>query len=171
MPVLHGYCPYFVPYLFIDHMPLRIGEIIPDFKAFNQFGTEISSSDLKGKNTVLFFYPKDDTYMCTKEACSFRDANDEFLRHEIQVFGISADSINQHADFAQKHGLNYMLLSDEKNHIRNLFGVPRGLMGLLPGRVTYCFDEQGILLSLIEASLSAEYHVQEALKTYKITKS
>ena len=152
-------------------MPLRIGEIIPDFKAFNQFGTEISSSDLKGKNTVLFFYPKDDTYMCTKEACSFRDANDEFLRNEIQVFGISADGIGQHAAFAQKHGLNYMLLSDEKNHIRNLFGVPRGLMGLLPGRVTYCFDPNGKLLSIIEANLSAEYHVEEALKVFQKTNS
>ena len=150
-------------------MPLRIGDIIPEFKTINQFGEAISSSDLKGKNTILFFYPKDDTYMCTREVCSFRDANEDFLNNGIQVFGISADGIYQHATFAKKHALNYMLLSDEKNHIRNLFGVPRGLMGLLPGRVTYCFDEHGKLLTMIEASLNAEYHVQEALKAYNIT--
>ncbi|MBM4150687.1 MAG: peroxiredoxin [Ignavibacteria bacterium] len=152
-------------------MAITIGDCIPDFKGYNQFGAEISTSDIKGKNTVLFFYPKDDTYMCTREACSFRDANEDFLLHGIQVIGISADSIAQHAAFTKKHGLNYMLLSDENNFIRTLFGVPRGMMGLLPGRVTYCFDEHGKLLSIIEASLSAEYHVQEALKVYKVIKS
>ena len=149
-------------------MSLNIGDPMPDFIARNQYGDKIASGELKGKNTVLFFYPKDDTYVCTKEACSFRDANQEFLNHGIQVLGISGDSIDDHAAFSRKYSLNYMLLSDEQNHIRDLFGVPRSFMGFLPGRVTYCFDQRGILLSIINASLGSDYHVQEALKTYGI---
>jgi peroxiredoxin Q/BCP len=149
-------------------MSLKIGDPMPDFIARNQYGDKIASGEFKGKNTVLFFYPKDDTYVCTKEACSFRDANQEFLNHGIQVLGISGDSIDDHAAFSRKYALNYMLLSDEQSHIRDLFGVPRSFMGLLPGRVTYCFDHRGILLSVINASLESDYHVQEALKTYGI---
>ena len=149
-------------------MSLKVGDPMPDFVAQNQYGEKVASGELKGKNIVLFFYPKDDTYVCTKEACSFRDANQNFLKHGIQVLGISSDSIEDHAAFSRKHTLNYMLLSDENNQIRDLFGVPRSFMGLLPGRVTYCFDQQGILLSIINASLGSDYHVREALKTYGI---
>ena len=168
MPVLHGYCPYFVPFLFIDHMPLRIGDIIPDFKAFNQFGTEISSSDLKGKNTVLFFYPKDDTYLCTKEACSFRDHYQEFTKHNIHVIGISSDSIDSHQSFIKKNSLPYPLLSDESNKVREIMGVPHSLFGLLPGRVTFCIDEHGIIKYIFNSSFSADNHVQEALRAFDI---
>lgn len=147
-------------------MALKIGDCIPKFSALNEKGEMIHSQDLLGRPFVLFFYPKDDTYLCTKEACSFRDANDDFLKAGIQVIGISGDSVEDHAAFSKKHHLKYSLLSDAGNQIRDEFGVPRGLFGLLPGRVTYCCDEAGIILSIINSSISADIHVQEAMKVY-----
>jgi peroxiredoxin Q/BCP len=147
-------------------MAIRIGDRMPEFSALNEKGELVYSKELSSTPCIIFFYPKDDTYLCTKEACSFRDANEEFLKAGIQVFGISADSVEEHAKFSKKHMLKYPLLSDTNNTIRTIFGVPKGLFGLLPGRVTYCFDAQGKVLSIINSSLSAEKHVQEALQVY-----
>jgi peroxiredoxin Q/BCP len=147
-------------------MAIRIGDRMPEFSALNEKGELIHSKELSSTPCIIFFYPKDDTYLCTKEACSFRDANEEFLKAGIQVFGISADSVEEHAKFSKKHMLKYPLLSDTDNTIRTIFGVPKGLLGLLPGRVTYCFDAQGKVLSIINSSFSAEKHVQEALQVY-----
>ena len=147
-------------------MALKIGDLIPEFSALNEKGDMMQSHQILGKPFILFFYPKDDTYLCTKEACSFRDANEDFLKAGIQVIGISGDSVEDHAAFAKKHHLQYPLLSDSGNKIRDAFGVPRGLFGLLPGRVTYCCDADGKILSIINSSISADIHVQEALKVY-----
>lgn len=147
-------------------MAIRIGDPIPKFSALNEAGEIFHSSTLSGKPCIIFFYPKDDTYLCTKEACSFRDSNKDFLQKGISVIGISADSVEDHQRFIQKHTLQYSLLSDPNNHIREVFGVPKGLLGLLPGRVTYCFDANGKAIAIINASLSADKHVQEALKVF-----
>lgn len=147
-------------------MALHIGDRIPEFSALNEKGEKVNSRDLLGKPFILFFYPKDDTYLCTKEACSFRDANEDFLKAGIQVIGISGDSVEEHAAFSKKHQLKYPLLSDAGNTIREAFGVPRGLLGLLPGRVTYCCDADGKILSIINSSISADIHIHEALKVY-----
>lgn len=147
-------------------MGLNIGDRIPEFSALNEKGELIHSHELLGRPFILFFYPKDDTYLCTKEVCSFRDANEDFLKAGIQVIGISGDSVDDHAAFSKKHQLKYPLLSDAGNTIREAFGVPRGLLGLLPGRVTYCCDSDGTILSIINSSISADIHVHEALKVY-----
>ena len=147
-------------------MALHIGDRMPEFSALNEKGERVYSKELSSMPCIIFFYPKDDTYLCTKEACSFRDANEEFLKAGIQVIGISADSVEEHAQFAKKHMLKYSLLSDTENDIRTIFGVPKGLFGLFPGRVTYCFDAQGKVLLIINSSFSAEKHVQDALKVY-----
>jgi peroxiredoxin Q/BCP len=147
-------------------MAIQIGDRMPEFSALNERGEKVNSTEFLNKPCIIFFYPKDNTYLCTKEVCSFRDANEAFLQAGIRVIGISSDSVEEHAQFAQRHALKYALLSDYDNQIRNKFGVPKGLFGLLPGRVTYCFDEKGILLSIINSSFSAEKHVQEALKAY-----
>ena len=147
-------------------MALHIGDRMPEFSALNEKGERVYSKELSSMPCIIFFYPKDDTYLCIKEACSFRDANEEFLKAGIQVIGISADSVEEHAQFAKKHMLKYSLLSDTENDIRTIFGVPKGLFGLLPGRVTYCFDAQGKVLLIINSSFSAEKHVQDALKVY-----
>jgi len=147
-------------------MPIRIGDRMPEFSALNEKGEQVCSKELSSTPCIIFFYPKDDTYLCTKEACSFRDSNEEFLKAGIQVIGISADSVEEHAKFSKKHMLKYPLLSDTDNTIRSIFGVPKGLFGLLPGRVTYCFDAHGKVLSIINSSFSAEKHIQEALQVY-----
>ena len=90
-------------------MALKIGDLIPEFSALNEKGEMMQSHQILGKPFILFFYPKDDTYLCTNEACSFRDANEDFLKAGIQVIGISGDSVEDHAAFAKKHHLQYPL--------------------------------------------------------------
>ena len=149
-------------------MNIRIGMTIPEFSLQNQSGEWVHSSSFYGKKTVLFFYPKDDTYLCTKEACSFRDHYQEFTKHNIHVIGISSDSIDSHQSFIKKNSLPYPLLSDESNKVREIMGVPHSLFGLLPGRVTFCIDEKGIIKYIFNSSFSADNHVQEALRAFDI---
>ena len=117
---------------------------------------------------VVFFYPKDETAVCTKEACSFRDANAEFAQAGAQVFGISGDSVASHKSFAKNHRLQYRLLADETNHVRDdVFGVPRGLLGLTAGRVTYVLDKEGIIRMRHQGTLESTQHVEKALAIVK----
>lgn len=142
----------------------EINSIIPDFTAKDQDGNEFKLSDNLGKkNLVIYFYPKDDTPGCTKEACSFRDQFEVFNQANAMIIGISAQSVESHKNFALKHRLNYTLLADEKNEIRKLFGVPSDLFGLLPGRVTYIADKTGKVVHIFNSQMQAEKHVQEAL--------
>lgn len=149
-------------------MNIRIGMTIPEFSLQNQSGEWVHSSSFYGKKTVLFFYPKDDTYLCTKEACSFRDHYQEFTKHNIHVIGISSDSIDSHQSFIKKNSLPYPLLSDESNKVREIMGIPHSLFGLLPGRVTFCIDEKGIIKYIFNSLFSADNHVHEALRVFDI---
>ncbi|MBW6536579.1 MAG: peroxiredoxin [Mariniphaga sp.] len=147
---------------------IKEGDAIPDFKLKNQLGKLVNISDYIGKkNLVLFFYPKDDTPGCTREACSFRDHYEAFLEAGAEVFGISGQSVESHKNFAQKHNLKYNLLSDEGNKIRKLFGVPTNLFGLLPGRVTYVVDKTGKVKYIFNSQIQVEKHVEAALKVLK----
>jgi len=114
---------------------------------------------------VLFFYPKDDTPECTKEACAFRDGYEEFSKLDAEVVGISSDSVESHRSFAKKHGLPFTLLSDEGGKVRKLYGVPNTL-GLFPGRVTYVIDEQGVIRHVFSSQLGTKRHLEEALKIF-----
>lgn len=144
------------------------GDTIPDFKLKNQKDEVVNLSEYIGKkNLVLFFYPKDDTPGCTREACSFRDHYEAFLDAAAEVIGISGQSVESHKNFAQKHNLKYQLLSDEGNKIRKLFGVPTNLFGLLPGRVTYVADKTGKVIYIFNSQTQVEKHVEEALKVLK----
>lgn len=144
------------------------GSKVPLFTLKDQHGKEINISDYIGKkNLVIYFYPKDDTPGCTKEACSFRDQFEAFESADAMVIGISAQSVESHLKFAQKHRLNYTLLSDEQNVARKLFDVPTNLLGLLPGRVTYVVDKKGIVVYTFNSQLRAEKHVEEALRILK----
>jgi peroxiredoxin Q/BCP len=100
---------------------LNEGDKAPNFKGLDQNAKEVSLSDFSGKKLILYFYPKDDTPGCTKEACTFRDRYDEFLANDCQVVGISSDSVDSHNQFANKHGFNYLLLADtdkkSENHL------------------------------------------------------
>ena len=143
---------------------MNLTNILPDFKLLNQDNKMVSSADLIGKSAlVIYFYPKDDTPGCTAEACAFRDQFEAFTDAGALVFGISADSVESHKLFAEKYRLSFDLLSDPSNKIRQQFGVPRSMFGLLPGRVTYIFNKQGELIHQFNSQLNAKKHIIEAL--------
>lgn len=147
---------------------IQIGDKCPNFSLPNQSGEEITLSDYLGKRKlVLFFYPKDDTPGCTKEACEFRDRYSEFLDLGCVVFGISSDSESSHIGFIQKHSLPYSLLADKEKTVRKLFGVPGNLFGLIPGRVTYIIDENGIVIGIFNSQLDPIGHIDAAINLLK----
>lgn len=142
---------------------LGVGDLAPDFRLPSQTGEQISLADFLGRQAVvLFFYPKDETAVCTKEACSFRDAYEDFVQAGAVVMGVSADPVESHRAFATGHRLPFVLLSDADGSLRKAFGVPKTL-GLLPGRVTYVIDQQGVVRHVFSAPFSADRHVAEAL--------
>jgi peroxiredoxin Q/BCP len=102
---------------------LAVGDQAPDFTLPSSTGKSVKLSDLKGKNVVLYFYPKDDTPGCTKEACTFRDNLPRFGELDAVVLGVSKDSLDSHAGFIKKYGLNFTLLSDEDLTVNNLYGT------------------------------------------------
>lgn len=123
--------------------------------------------DFLGKKpVVLYFYPKDDTPGCTKEACAFRDEYEVFGKLDAEVIGISSDSVESHKSFAANHDLPFTLLSDEGGKVRKLYGVPN-TFGLFPGRVTYVIDREGLVRHIFSSQIEAERHVVEALEALK----
>ena len=108
---------------------------------------------------MIFFYPKDDSPGCTREACYFRDLYEVFKEADAIVIGISGQSVESHRKFADKYRLTYTLLSDKGNKIRKLFGVPGDILGLLPGRVTFVTDRNGKIVHIFNSQFQAERHV------------
>ena len=144
---------------------MKIGDACPSFELNNQSGELIKSSTFLGKQkVVIFFYPKDETPGCTKEACTFRDRYEDFLELGCQVIGISSDSVDSHAQFANRFGFQFTLLADPEKIVRKAFNVPGNLFGLLPGRVTYIIDSTGIVRGIFNSQLNPVGHVNEALK-------
>ncbi len=151
---------------------IQIGDDCPVFKLKNQFGEEFHLANLLGNKTlVIYFYPKDDTPGCTKEACSFRDRFEEFKDLGCEVIGISSDSEQKHSEFAQKHRLPFILLSDEQKSVRKQFGVPGNLFGLIPGRVTYIIGKDKKVKGIFNSLLNPEGHIQHALELVKNLKN
>ncbi|MGB3532943.1 MAG: peroxiredoxin [Microcoleaceae cyanobacterium] len=146
-------------------MTVKVGDIAPDFMLPSQTGDLVSLSDFRGKKAVvLYFYPKDDTPGCTKEACAFRDRYEVFTEAGAEVMGVSGDSSESHQQFATKYNLPFILLSDNGNDLRKRYGVPSTLW-VLPGRVTYVIDTEGIVQHIFDSMLEFDRHVEEALKT------
>lgn len=143
---------------------LKVGDRAPDFSATTQDDSTIRLSDFVGeRGLVLFFYPKDGTPVCTKEACSFRDSYEQFVEAGAEVVGVSGDSAQSHQAFAEQHRLSFPLISDSDGALRKAFGVPTTL-GLFPGRVTYVIDKEGFVRLIFSAQFAADEHVQLALK-------
>jgi peroxiredoxin Q/BCP len=146
---------------------IEVGGLAPDFTLPDQSGQPVSLSDFKGrKAVVLYFYPKDFTGGCTAEACAFRDSYEVFKEAGAEVIGVSSDSTDSHQGFAAKHRLPFVLLSDSGGKLRKQYGVPATL-GLLPGRVTYVIDKEGVVRHIFNSQLAATRHVEEALKILK----
>jgi thioredoxin-dependent peroxiredoxin len=145
-------------------MAIQVGDRIPSFTLPNQKGEQVNIDALIGKkNLVIYFYPKDETAGCTAEACSFRDNYEAFEELGCEVIGISGDSIQAHEKFAASHRLNFTLLADTEKKVRKQFGVPANLFGLLPGRVTYIADREGIVRSVHNSQLNPKSHIGNAL--------
>lgn len=165
------YIILFIIYLNTNTMKVVEGSKVPTFELKNQYGELFTLDSVIGKkNLVIYFYPKDDTPGCTKEACSFRDQFAVFADADAMIIGISAQSVESHLAFAEKHRLNYLLLSDTDNKVRNLFGVPSNLFGLIPGRVTYIVDKKGEVVYIFNSQMNAEKHVDEALRILQAMK-
>ncbi|MBD2483643.1 MULTISPECIES: peroxiredoxin [Planktothrix] len=148
-------------------MAVKVGDMAPDFTLTSQTGESVSLKDFQGKKSVvLYFYPKDDTPGCTAEACGFRDSYQVFKDAGAEVIGISSDSTQSHQQFVKKYNLPFILLSDTGNKVRQLYGVPAALW-ILPGRVTYIIDKDGVVRHLFDSMLEFQRHVEEALTTLK----
>lgn len=144
---------------------VKIGDKVPLFSLLDQNGALFYVKDHIGKNSmVIYFYPKDDTPGCTKEACKFRDNYSEFENLKVKIIGISADDVESHKNFAKKYKLPFTLLADTDNKVRALFGVKNNVFGLIPGRTTYVINENGVVVHMYENMFKAENHVDEALK-------
>lgn len=148
-------------------MTLSVGDKAPEFSLLASTGETISLRDLIGSKVVLYFYPKDDTPGCTREACSFRDTDAELESAGVKVLGISADSVSSHQKFAEKFGLPFPLLADEEKATINAYGVwgerqARGQTVMGIRRMTFLVDEEGTIQKIWPA-VTPDNHAQEIL--------
>lgn len=142
---------------------MKVGDRAPDFSATTYDGKAIGLADYLGKRAlVLFFYPKDGTPVCTREACAFRDAYEQFVDAGVDVIGISGDGEESHRRFALQNRLSFPLVSDADGSLRKAFSVPKS-MGVIPGRVTYVIDREGIIRQIFSALFASDEHVRQAL--------
>ena len=148
---------------------MREGDTAPDFTSTTHDGTVVSLSALRGRWVVLYFYPADNTPGCTAEACSFRDAYEDFTDAGAVVIGVSSNDAASHERFAGKHRLPFSLLSDSDGSLRSAYGVKRSF-GLMPGRVTYVIDPQGVVRKVFSSQLLATKHTTEALAAIRSAK-
>ena len=139
------------------------GDVAPSVTLTLHDGQHVALADLtRRRPIVLFFYPKDNPAICTIEACAFRDAYEDFVVAGATVIGVSGDSTESHAQFAAKHRLPFLLATDSDGAVRRAFGVPK-TRGLIPGRVTYVIDRQGVVRHVFSGQFAADRHVREAL--------
>ena len=142
---------------------IQVGDPIPPFALPDTTGQVVTSQSLLGAGPiVLYFYPKDETPGCTAQACAFRDSYEVFTDAGARVVGVSSDSPESHKAFAAHHRLPFTLLSDRGNTARRAFGVPSSFF-VLPGRVTYITDREGVVQHIFDSQLQTQRHVEEAL--------
>lgn len=142
---------------------VQVGDSAPDFILPSQTGTLVRlGAFLNQKAIVLYFYPRDNTSVCTTEACAFRDSYESFKDAGAEVIGISSDSVESHRQFAAAHQLPFLLLSDTDSMVRKRYGVPTAFG--LPGRVTYVIDKSGIVRHIFFSQFTSDKHVAQALQ-------
>ena len=144
-------------------MQLKVGDRAPVFDSLTESGEKFSLSDQIGKsNVVLYFYPKDFTAGCTKEACTFRDNWDKVTSLGATIVGISSDSPETHSRFKKEHALPFALVSDQDKRIRKLYGVESHF---IPPRTTFVIDKHGNIRNIFNSQVNVTKHVEEALRT------
>jgi len=150
----------------INNNPMKkieVGDKVPSFTLNDENGNLFTVNSTVGKPMVIYFYPKDDTPGCIKEACKFRDEFEKFKDLDVTVIGISADNVASHKKFKEKYNLPFILLADINNEVRKLFGVSKSMI-FLPGRVTYVIDKKGIVQYIFNSQFKVEKHIENALK-------
>src|SRR5438105_4650063 len=149
---------------------VEVGTVAPNFTLPDQTGNEVSLRDFRGqKAVVLYFYPKDNTAGCTAEACAFRDSYEVFKDAGAEVIGVSSDTADSHQGFASRYQLPFVLLSDAGGAVRKQYGI-RSTLGIIPGRVTYVIDKEGVIRHIFNSQFMAAKHVDEALQVLKSLK-
>lgn len=144
-------------------MTIKVGDIVKGFTLKDQYGEVFDLNNILGKKPfILYFYPKDNTPGCVRQACSFRDNYRFFLERDIEIIGISGDSTASHKRFSDKYNLPFKVLSDKRNRVRKMFNVPGNLFGIIPGRVTYYVDRDGRVKYIFDSLLDAEKHIEKA---------
>ncbi|MBY0353268.1 peroxiredoxin [Candidatus Babeliales bacterium] len=151
--------------------PLAVGAKAPDFTLKNDAGVDCSLHDFVGKKVVLYFYPKDSTPGCTKEACSLRNSYDDFKKNDIVLLGVSYDSVSSHRKFKEKHNLPFPLLSDSKKKVAKAYGAASTWLFFftapIPSRITFLIDEKGVIVAVIK-DVDVSNHAKEVLKAFGI---
>ena len=150
---------------------IKEGDTAPDFSTRDAQGSPVKLSDYRGQNVVLYFYPKDDTPGCTKQACSFRDANTTYEQEGIKVLGVSLDDEQSHQAFAQKFNLPFTLLTDTEHSVADAYGVygeqtwgDKKFMGV--SRKTFLIDKEGRIKKVFD-KVNVEQHADEVLQAFQ----
>jgi peroxiredoxin Q/BCP len=150
----------------VVRLRLKVGDEAPDFTLPSHTGEEVTLSQFRGvNNVVLYFYPRDGTAGCTKQACSFRDSYEAFQELGAEVIGVSSDGLEAHREFAAAHLLPFRLLSDADNRVRKMYGAMGALN--MPGRVTFVIDKRGVIQHTFSSQLRVNRHIDEALEILK----
>ncbi|HSN95142.1 MAG TPA: thioredoxin-dependent thiol peroxidase [Anaerolineaceae bacterium] len=154
-------------------MELKIGTLAPDFDLQDQYGVNHKLSDYRGKRVVLYFYPEDDTPGCTTQACSFRDNFIDYKSVGITVIGISKDTVESHAKFAEKYELPFTLLADPEHQVSEAYGVwgeksfmGKKFMGI--NRTTFLIDDEGKLKEIMP-KVDPKGHAEDVLAKFSAT--
>jgi thioredoxin-dependent peroxiredoxin len=168
MKIIHKFILYIKKLQKQEMQMIESGSKAPDFELSDQDGNKVSLKSKRGKNIILYFYPKDDTPGCTKEACNFRDELPDFQNLNAEVLGISADTVDSHKKFAQKYRLNFPLLSDSDKKVVNEYGVWREknmygkkIMGI--ERTTFIIDREGVIRKIFR-KVKVDNHNQEVME-------
>ena len=149
-------------FLWGKSMPFSVGDPAPEFSLSDENGQIHALSQYRGKKIVVYFYPKDDTPGCTKEACGIRDEFSSFVDNQIVVFGISYDNASSHRKFKKKFDIPFHLLSDENKSVSKLYGADGTFF---PSRKTYLIDEDGKLLKIYD-KVNVLNHAEDILRTF-----
>lgn len=151
-----------------DAMPLKVGDLAPDFQLKDETGKMRTLAEFRGKKVVLYFYPKDNTPGCTKEACSFRDGYSILQEAGIVILGVSFDSPESHRKFKDKYKLPFVLLNDEKKEVAKAYGASGGILGsLMAKRYTYLIDELGKIVHIFK-KVDVNNHAEEVLQAFSM---